>query len=257
MSVPSRAVTSAPLTWCLAATLAVVAVTATPAGAHIRPEPDTAPAGARATIGLTVEHGCEGSPTLALAVRVPGGSVDPQPEPQAGWTGSVDGDVVNFTGGPLPDDIEATFSVTVTLPLAPGATVYFPMVQTREVGVLRWIDVPGDGSGDDSDSPAPALLLTDPEPGTTTSTIAPAPTVPPSTLPSPTTAAPTTAAPTSFAAPSATDPVDPVPPPVAPGTTVVAESGGSDGDAGALVALGVGIAAVVIAAAWLVMRRRR
>lgn len=219
-------------------------------------------------MGLTVEHGCDGSPTVALSVRVPAGSFDPVAEPPAGWSGAVDGDVVNFTGGSLPADVEETFRVTVTLPLTPGETVYFPMVQTCEVGELRWIDVPADGSGTELDEPAPAMELGEPLPDTT----------------APTTAAPTTAAPTTVidttvvdTAPPATDAATTVADTAAPTTesaTVETEplviapapdAGGDtddddDGSGGNPVAIGLGVvalAAVVVAGVMLGKRRRR
>ena len=42
-----------------------------------------------------------------------------------------------FAGGPLPDDVEGTFGVTMTLPATPDTTIYFPFVQRCEVGEIR------------------------------------------------------------------------------------------------------------------------
>ncbi len=147
---------------CAGGTLAL----STPVGAHIDPEPTQAQAGSTLSIGFTVEHGCEGSPTTQLDMRLPDGVVDASPDPIDGWDGSMDGNVVTFAGGPLPDDVEGTFSVTMTLPATPDTTIYFPFVQRCEAGEIRWIGIP-DEPGDELAEPAPALLLTGPASTTT------------------------------------------------------------------------------------------
>jgi uncharacterized protein YcnI len=148
-----------------AAASAVLLATGGLASAHIDPDPVEAQAGSRLTVGFTVEHGCEGSPTVQLDMRLPDGVADPVTEPVDGWDGSVDtvdGEtIVTFAGGPLPDDVEATFSVTMTLPPTPDATIYFPFVQRCEVGEIRWIQIPNE-PGDELDEPAPAMTLTGP-----------------------------------------------------------------------------------------------
>lgn len=135
------------------------------ASAHIDPDPTQAQAGSRLTVGFTVEHGCEGSPTLQLDMRLPEGVTDPQPENVDGWEGSVDtvdGDtIVTFAGGPLADDVEGTFSVTMTLPPTPDTIIYFPFVQRCDVGEIRWIGIPAE-PGEALDEPAPAMELTGP-----------------------------------------------------------------------------------------------
>lgn len=160
-----------------ATTSAVLLATGGVASAHIDPDPVEAQAGSRLTVGFTVEHGCEGSPTVQLDMRLPEGVTDPLTEPIEGWDGSVetvDGEmIVTFAGGPLADDVEGTFSVTMTLPPTPDETIYFPFVQRCEVGEIRWIQIPSE-PGDELDEPAPAMTLTGP-----VATVAPtAPTTP-------------------------------------------------------------------------------
>ena len=146
---------------CSAALLAV----AGPVSAHIDPDPAEAQAGSRLTVGFTVEHGCDGSPTMRLDMRLPEGVIDPVPEPVQGWDESIetiDGDtIVTFAGGPLADDAEGTFGVTITLPPEPDTTIFFPFVQRCEVGEIRWIGLPVE-PGDELDEPAPAMALTGP-----------------------------------------------------------------------------------------------
>ena len=175
-----------------AATSAVLLASAGVASAHIDPDPVEAQAGSRLTVGFTVEHGCEGSPTVQLDMRLPEGVTDAITEPVDGWDGSVEtveGDtIVTFAGGPLADDVEATFSVTMTLPPTPDATIYFPFVQRCEVGEIRWIQIPNDPS-DEPDEPAPAMNLTGPvatvsstEPATTQPATAQPATTEPATI---------------------------------------------------------------------------
>jgi periplasmic copper chaperone A len=151
--------------------LTVAISSATPVLAHIDPDPKEARAGSTLTVGFTVEHGCDGSPTVQLDMRLPDGVTGASPEPIAGWDGSIDGDVVTFTGGPLPDDVEATFSVAMTLPPTPDTTIHFPFVQRCETGEIRWIAIPT-APGDAPDEPAPAMRLF----GPVATTVAPPPT---------------------------------------------------------------------------------
>lgn len=175
---------------------ALAAITiASPALAHIDPDPTEAQAGSTLSVAFTVEHGCDGSPTIQLDMRLPEGVVDASPDSIDGWEGSIDADVVTFVGGPLPDDEEGTFAVTMTLPPTPDTTIYFPFVQRCEAGEIRWIAIPTDGSGSESDEPAPALLLT----GPIATTTAPATTAPSTTAPSTTTTAATTVPETTVA----------------------------------------------------------
>ena len=81
--------------------LAGLAVGST-AFAHIDPDPTDAQAGSELSVGFTVEHGCDGSPTVQLDMRLPDGTSDPSPEPPPGWIGSVDGEVVTFGAARCP-----------------------------------------------------------------------------------------------------------------------------------------------------------
>jgi len=190
----------------LSAGSALAALTiASPALAHIDPDPTEAQAGSTLSVAFTVEHGCDGSPTIQLDMRLPEGVTEASPDPIDGWEGSIDADVVTFVGGPLPDDQEGTFSVTMTLPPTPDTTIYFPFVQRCEVGEIRWIAIPTAGAGDEPEEPAPAMVLTGP---VATTTAPPATTAPASTAaPTTTAAAATTVAPTvpGTDAPTSTD----------------------------------------------------
>ena len=228
---------------------------ASPALAHIDPDPTEAQAGSDVSVGFTVQHGCDGSPTVQLDMRLPDGVSSPTAEPPDGWTGQVDGNVDTFEGGPLPDDQELTFRVRMILPATPDTTIYFPFVQRCEVGEIRWIDIPSDGSGADLDEPAPAMQLVGP---VATTQPAPATTVAPTT---PTATATTvgSSSTTVTASPTTTTPST-TPRPTNPATSDMAvgddSSDGQGGSSGTVVFV-VSIAAVAVVAAIVLVQSRR
>lgn len=245
----------------------LVGLCASPAFAHVDPDPKEAPAGSEQSVGFTVQHGCDGSPTTQLDMRLPEGVTAAVPEAPDGWTGSVDGEVVTFVGGPLADDVELTFRVSMLLPLTPDATVYFPFVQRCEVGEIRWIDVPQDGSGEELDEPAPAMLLTAPLPGTTEP---PTPTTVPATTSietsttsiEPSTTTTSTNSTATEVVPDASDETLPVTSSSLPALSEVPSEAPADddgtGSSGTMVFIGVLLAlAVVGTVATLQARRRR
>jgi len=223
----------------------VVLSFASPVLAHVDPDPEEAQAGSQLSVGFTVQHGCDGSPTVQLDMRLPDGVTGAEPEPPDGWTGTVEADVITFTGGPLPDDQELTFRVLMTLPPTPDTTIYFPFVQRCEVGEIRWIAIPSDGSGTELDEPAPAMRLTGP--AVTTTTAAVTTTAAATTT---TAAATTTAAPSTLAPPSTTSSNPSVP------ATSIASEAGKDSSAGTFVFIGA-IAVIAAVASVLVVRSRR
>src|SRR5215469_13848440 len=100
---------------------AVVLSAAVPAFAHITLETPQAEIGRSYKAVLRVPHGCNGSATTAVRVRIPDGFTDVKPMPKPGWKldvargkyekpASVRGTSVNegvtevdWTGGNLPD----------------------------------------------------------------------------------------------------------------------------------------------------------
>jgi uncharacterized protein YcnI len=159
--------------------LAAAAVVA-PAAAHVTVDPREAPAHSYYRAFFRVGHGCKGSPTVKVRIRLPEGTVSVKPQPKPGWqveatrvklaqpfddghggkiTETV-GEVV-WSGGRLLDEQFDEFGVMMRLPDRPGATLYFPVVQECEQGVHRWIEIPEPGkSARDLREPAPALRLT-------------------------------------------------------------------------------------------------
>jgi uncharacterized protein YcnI len=213
------------LTRTLAALLGGVALAlaagALPAGAaptHIDPDPVTAQAGTTTTISFKVEHGCDGSPTIELAIKTPEGSSGATAVEKQGWTSSTKDGVVTFTGGALGPDTEDTFGITLTLPGTAG-DVAFPIIQTCQQGKLEWI-APTVAGQPEPDYPAPVVKLV--EPLVTQSTV-------PGTTTPPTTAA---------ATPTTKDPFD-------TGLDTIAGQGGGKEISNGALALG-GIVAVLI-----------
>ncbi|SRR6056297_2610151 len=241
----------------------VLLALAGPAMAHIDPDPDEARAGSRLTVGFTVEHGCEGSPTTQLDMRLPDGVTDAVAETVDGWDESVDtvdGDtIVSFAGGPLADDVEGTFEVTMTLPPTPDTTIYFPFVQRCEVGEIRWIGIPAE-PGDELDEPAPAMALTGPVATMPPTSAVTEPTEPATTGPEttgPGTTSPETTGPETTS-PETTGPATDTTEPTATSVPViVSDAGGSTNSRTGTIGFIASVSAVLALGAFVVYRARQ
>ncbi len=147
-----------------------------PAAAHVTLEQPEAAVGAGYKAVLRVPHGCKGSATVKLRVRVPEGVIAVKPMPKPGWTlETVKGKYAKsypfyhgaqlsegvkeilWSGGRLPDDFydEFVFTGFLTTDLQPGGTLHISVVQECEQGVERWIET----TGPKDEKPAPALKL--------------------------------------------------------------------------------------------------
>ena len=160
---------------------ALVAVAVTPASAHVTLETQEAKVGAPFKGVLRVPHGCDGTATVSLRVRIPDGIIAVKPMPKPGWTLATTtgkyGKTYNhfhnakltegvteiaWSGGKLPDAWydEFVFQGFVAGDLEAGKTIHFPVVQECEKGVHRWIEIPAAGkTAADYPEPAPALRL--------------------------------------------------------------------------------------------------
>lgn len=150
-----------------------------PTRAHVTLETQQAVAGAYYKAVLRVAHGCNGSPTVAIRVRLPENVSDVKPQPKPGWTietvkqklarphTDAEGRAVTETvreihwrGGPLLDEHYDEFVFRIRLPNEPGETLYFPTVQECLEGTHRWIEIPGlKGGHREQREPAPRLKL--------------------------------------------------------------------------------------------------
>ncbi|MGQ3075067.1 MAG: YcnI family copper-binding membrane protein [Ferrovibrionaceae bacterium] len=167
----------------LAGAVALAVCAATPALAHSTLAEPQAVAGTYFVVSVKVPHGCEGTATQAVRVRIPAGVFGTKPQPKPGWELAVTREKlaeplkgphgetitervseVTWTGGNLPDQFFDEFRMQVRLPNEPGTTLYWPIVQECEKGVHRWIEIPKPGQSLDSlkEPAAPLKLLPKP-----------------------------------------------------------------------------------------------
>lgn len=157
----------------------VVGVGSTAADAHVTIRPNEAAAGSYVEAALNVPHGCDGSATVAVRVKIPNGVMSVKPQMKPGWSVEIKKrkldapvaglhgktitevvDEVSWRGGPLPDHLYDSFGLQMKTPDGAGQTLYFPVVQECEQGVNRWIEIPAAGqSADKLHEPAPVLRL--------------------------------------------------------------------------------------------------
>jgi uncharacterized protein YcnI len=155
------------------------ALAAGTASAHVTASPNEAAADSYFITSFTVPHGCDGSSTVAVRIKIPAGVTDVKPQMKPGWQASTvmrklaepmtdtHGnritevvDEVDWRGGPLPNAFYDSFGVMMKLPATKGATLYFPTVQDCEKGVHRWIEIPAAGQHwHDLKEPAPFVRL--------------------------------------------------------------------------------------------------
>jgi uncharacterized protein YcnI len=159
--------------------IAVFAALSGSPSAHVTANPNEGTAGTFFQTSFRVPHGCGGSPTVAIRVKMPDGVTSVKPQMKPGWrieitmrkldqpidvghgqkvTETVD--EVAWRGGPLPDAYYDDFGLQMRLPARPEATLWFPTVQDCERGVTRWIEIPaGDQKWNDLREPAPFVKL--------------------------------------------------------------------------------------------------
>ncbi|MBG6238858.1 uncharacterized protein YcnI [Mycetocola sp. CAN_C7] len=170
----------------LAGTALAVAVPLA-AVAHVTVTPSTTAAGATTQLTFSVGHGCDGSPTTALAFTIPEEIVSVTPTVNPNWTAEkvmVDlaepitdahgtslvervGQVVYTAKTPLADGFRDTVTLQLTLPAdSDGSTLAFPVLQSCEVGETNWADVADEGQDPhDLEAPAPTVTVTEADPG--------------------------------------------------------------------------------------------
>jgi uncharacterized protein YcnI len=149
------------------------------ARAHIVADPSEAPAATSFRTAFRVTHGCKGSPTTALSIRMPEGVLSAKPMVKPGWTieiktrpldtpvagphGIVIRNAVTeiiWQGGRLENNQFDDFVVMVSLPDRAGETLYFPTLQTCEKGTTNWNGIPAAGQAwHDLPEPAPFITL--------------------------------------------------------------------------------------------------
>jgi uncharacterized protein YcnI/copper(I)-binding protein len=153
--------------------------TATTAFAHVRLEPVAAAPDNAADLVLSVSHGCDGQPTIALEARIPEGMIDVQAPPKPGWKIEIsEGDyaraytlhgndvrrgvtLVRWSGGKLPDHAHETFALHVHVADLPeGSELVIPVAQICPATRVTWDQFTLSGQDANSlDHPAPVLRV--------------------------------------------------------------------------------------------------
>ncbi|KQP69039.1 nuclear export factor GLE1 [Microbacterium sp. Leaf288] len=138
------------------------------ASAHVHVTPETAAAGGTETLTFSFSHGCDGSPTTALAVDIPAGVGNATPVVQGGWTitrelgtDGVPTRVVYTADTPVEDGFAAAVSMDVLFTEGTaGTALAFPVTQTCAAGETAWTQIAEDGEDPhDLDAPAPLVAV--------------------------------------------------------------------------------------------------
>lgn len=162
-----------------ALTLCLATLSATAAQAHVALETPQAHAGAAYKAVLRISHGCGGTATHTVAVRLPAGFRGAKPMPKPGWTISLTkappiqpGDNPGRPGAQevveivwqangrdawLPDAHYDEFVLRGQAPAAAGPA-WFKVQQLCEQGRWDWSEVPATGTSTQG-LKAPAVLL--------------------------------------------------------------------------------------------------
>jgi periplasmic copper chaperone A len=140
----------------------VLALVAAPASAHVTLTASTTAAGSSAVVVLEVPHGCEGSATTEISVRLPDDVTELSAESNDRWAADPgEGQVTFRTDDPLPDALRDEVAFTVRLPDEVGVELVFPVVQRCQEGESAWTEVAeDDASSEDLDMPAPVIVVT-------------------------------------------------------------------------------------------------
>ncbi|MFB7893342.1 YcnI family protein [Microbacterium sp. NPDC056044] len=138
------------------------------ASAHVHVTPESAAAGGSETLTFSFSHGCDGSPTTALAIDIPEGVGNATPVVQGGWTitrelgaNGVPTRVVYTADTPVEDGLKAAVAMDVLFTEgAADTTLAFPVTQTCAVGETAWTQIAEDGEDPhDLDAPAPLVAV--------------------------------------------------------------------------------------------------
>jgi uncharacterized protein YcnI len=164
-----------------AATAALSLSLIAPASAHVSVGGSTTEAGEYTVLTVSVPHGCEGSPTTKVAIKIPADVLAVTPTRNPFWevsttiqklakpTKDAHGNTVTERTGtvtytattPLPDDQRDALELSFQIPDKAGETLAFPTIQTCEKGETAWVEVPAKGQdAEELEHPAPAFVIT-------------------------------------------------------------------------------------------------
>ncbi len=149
------------------------------ADAHVTVSADTTAAGSYALLTFSVPHGCDGSATTRIAIKIPDQVTAVTPTVNPNWdvqtvTAALnppitdsDGDqltervdqVVYTARTPLAADLRDALVLSLQVPEVAGQSLSFPVIQTCEVGETDWIEQPVAGQPEPA-HPAPSIQVT-------------------------------------------------------------------------------------------------
>lgn len=132
-----------------------------PAFAHVTANPNNGQAGSYFETAFRVSHGCEGTDTVSVSIKMPAGMITAKPQFKSGWTVEVKKskldkpvpaghgkmadeqvDEIIWSGGTLPDAQYDTFGVLMKLPEKSGETLWFSVRQVCKTGAHEWAEIP-------------------------------------------------------------------------------------------------------------------
>ncbi|WP_182377271.1 YcnI family protein [Nocardioides sp. WS12] len=164
------------------AALAIVALSAGAASAHVTVTPNVTSAGSYAVLTFSVGHGCEGSPTTKMTIAMPEEIPSVTPTVNPNWSvekvaQKLDKPIKDAHGNeiteriaqvvytaktPLVDGYRDTVELSVQLPDAVGETLAFPVVQTCAKGETGWTETAAEGQdAEELEHPAPTVTITE------------------------------------------------------------------------------------------------
>ncbi|MFY9288708.1 MAG: YcnI family protein [Alphaproteobacteria bacterium] len=149
------------------------------ASAHVVADPNTGKANSYFKTSFRISHGCDGSATVLVRIKMPADITSVHPQNKPGWTAKIihhkdktvpshhgNGvqkvvDEVIWTGGPLPPDQYDEFGLVMKLPNTPDETLWFPITQQCRKGMSHWVEIPSKGQAWGAmKSPAPFVRIT-------------------------------------------------------------------------------------------------
>jgi periplasmic copper chaperone A len=164
----------------IGATAGAALLLAPAAQAHVTATPTETAAGSYTVVTLATGHGCDGSPTTGLDIKMPEGVYSVAPEVHPGWKvkkvmAVLDAPVDDGHGGqytervdrvvysadePLADGYRFATELSLQIPADAevGSTLEFPTVQTCTKGETAWIE-PTPAGGEEPELPAPAFVV--------------------------------------------------------------------------------------------------
>jgi periplasmic copper chaperone A len=125
--------------------------------AHVESSPAQIKPGKPATIAFTIPHGCNGSATIGVDIKLPTSISETKTVAPKGWTGAITNGVAMFSGGTLDAKTKGAFTITFTAPKSDGV-LKFPTVQKCVKGRNSWIEPPNT-DGTEPEYPIPTVTV--------------------------------------------------------------------------------------------------